>query len=256
MYVDYHSTEVPSMNTSLSVHAIYRILADNTYQVNHGAVPGQMVFLYTDQGCGKLFCAEGEFLPTANTALLFSADTPFFYETSENHWHFWWFEFSGIPTVPKGHMYHLQKDDLPELMCKNALESLRAGTPYAASYLSCLLALSADSEQPVSKPDKEIFAQAQALIKERLYRTNISEMAQELFVDPRTLYNLFKRYSGCSPKVYIRNYVMDTASYLLLNTTKSLAEISEEIGFTNQFHFSRVFKETYGVSPREYRKRE
>ena len=40
---------------------------------------------------------------------------------------------------------------------------------------------------------------------------------------------------------------------LLLHTTKSVGQISDEIGFSNQIYFSRVFRETIGMTPSEYR---
>ena len=189
----------------------------------------------------------------ADSALIFSADTPFFYHTEGSHWHFWWFEFVGNIPAAKGHLYTLNKSELLDTICKNALKSLRAKSSNTASYLSCLLSLCEDSDQSHRKHEQELLDHAYAIVKKQLYRTNISDLAKELFVDPRTLYNLFKHYNGCSPKTYIRNYVMDMAGYLLRNTTKSIGEISNETGFANQFHFSRVFKETYGISPRTYR---
>ncbi len=40
----------------------------------------------------------------------------------------------------------------------------------------------------------------------------------------------------------------------LKNTTKTLQEIAEEIGYSNQFNFSTAFKRHYQISPNRWRK--
>jgi AraC-like DNA-binding protein len=41
---------------------------------------------------------------------------------------------------------------------------------------------------------------------------------------------------------------------LLAQTDYSMKEIAERLGFSNQYYFSKVFKENNGVSPSQYRK--
>lgn len=49
------------------------------------------------------------------------------------------------------------------------------------------------------------------------------------------------------------NYRMVKAAELLKLTSLSIADIGSAIGYENQLHFSRAFKNIYGVSPREWR---
>lgn len=255
MYMDHYDSPHPVSNQQISLHLIYRVLADHTYQVSHLPCScGSMVFVYTDYGIGRLQCPEGEFILSPQTGLLFSADTPFFYETYKEQWNFWWFEFSGTPSCEKGVLYFFRDCSWIETLCEHSLESLRKGTSFAPSYLSCIQSFAADSMRKDRDPDRERFLFAREIIQKKLCRTNVSSLAGELCMDPRSLYNLFIRYAGCPPKAYLRDYVMDTAKYLLDNTTKSIGEIAEETGFSNQFHFSRVFKEEFGTCPREYRR--
>lgn len=46
---------------------------------------------------------------------------------------------------------------------------------------------------------------------------------------------------------------MIKATELLKMTKKSIAEISESVGYENQLHFSRAFKKIYNMSPRNWR---
>ena len=81
-----------------------------------------------------------------------------------------------------------------------ALHALRQETSLAASYLSCLLAYVIDSQQMITTPDNEFFLKAQTLIKEKLYRINVSTLAKELSMDSRTLYNLLCAIAALLPK--------------------------------------------------------
>jgi transcriptional regulator GlxA family with amidase domain len=47
---------------------------------------------------------------------------------------------------------------------------------------------------------------------------------------------------------------MFKAEQMLKNSTMSVAEISERLGFSEQFYFSKCFKQNFGLPPREYRK--
>ena len=49
------------------------------------------------------------------------------------------------------------------------------------------------------------------------------------------------------------NYRMVKAAELLKLPSLSIADIGSAIGYENQLHFSRAFKNIYGVSPREWR---
>lgn len=46
---------------------------------------------------------------------------------------------------------------------------------------------------------------------------------------------------------------MKRAKHMLLYTTLTIGEISEKVGYSDSHSFSHVFKNTVGVSPREYR---
>jgi AraC-like DNA-binding protein len=47
---------------------------------------------------------------------------------------------------------------------------------------------------------------------------------------------------------------MEKATYMLCYTCRKIEEIAEMTGFTDRYHFSRVFKHQRGKSPAAYRK--
>ena len=66
---------------------------------------------------------------------------------------------------------------------------------------------------------------------------------------------LFWTCAGVSPKQYITNLRMDKVLRLLSENRLSVKEIASVCGFSDEKYFSRAFKERYGCSPSQLRKR-
>lgn len=64
---------------------------------------------------------------------------------------------------------------------------------------------------------------------------------------------IFKDSTGKTPQQFLLTYRMIKATELLKLTRLSIGDISNAVGYTNQLHFSRAFKNIYGISPREWR---
>ena len=64
---------------------------------------------------------------------------------------------------------------------------------------------------------------------------------------------IFKETVGKSPQQFLLSYRMAKAAELLKLTELSISDIGNAVGYPNQLHFSRAFKNVYGVSPREWR---
>lgn len=65
--------------------------------------------------------------------------------------------------------------------------------------------------------------------------------------------DLIKKETGKTALEYIQLKLLDFAKERVLDTTKSLSEISYELGFKYPQHFTRFFKQKLGVTPLEYR---
>ena len=76
-----------------------------------------------------------------------------------------------------------------------------------------------------------------------------AEIADRLGISTRQLERLFGRYLQCSPKKYATTIRLNKARNLLLQTEISITEIAQACGFGSASHFSRVYRERYGVSP-------
>ena len=64
---------------------------------------------------------------------------------------------------------------------------------------------------------------------------------------------IFRDSVGKSPQEFLISYRMTKAGELLKLTSLSIADVGNAVGYPNQLHFSRAFKNTYGLSPRAWR---
>lgn len=67
------------------------------------------------------------------------------------------------------------------------------------------------------------------------------------------LIRLFKKETGISPHAYLVQKRIETAKRLLSNGS-SIVNAAQDAGFTDQAHFTRKFKQSYGITPGEYRR--
>lgn len=65
---------------------------------------------------------------------------------------------------------------------------------------------------------------------------------------------LFTKHYGISPKQFVIDLRIQKAKQLLAEGVMSVSVISNKCGFSNPYHFCRLFKQHTGVTPSEYRK--
>lgn len=82
---------------------------------------------------------------------------------------------------------------------------------------------------------------------------SIASFAHALHVSESYFIRRFKANTGKTPMQYFISIRMTHACELLLNTSMSVSETAVMVGYDNPLYFSRLFKKTVGVSPKNYR---
>ena len=91
-------------------------------------------------------------------------------------------------------------------------------------------------------------------IKEHLDRhLSLNILASLVNISPHYFASLFKQSTGKSPHKYITNCRLEKAKTLLRQRDLPIAFICQEVGFKNQSHFTRVFRQQFQITPKAYR---
>jgi len=81
----------------------------------------------------------------------------------------------------------------------------------------------------------------------------VSFFADTLNLSPNYFGDLIKKETGKSAIEYIHLKLLEYAKEKIMDKTKSISEISYQLGFKYPQHFTRLFKQKVGVAPNEYR---
>ncbi|WP_159885901.1 helix-turn-helix domain-containing protein [Paenibacillus puerhi] len=98
---------------------------------------------------------------------------------------------------------------------------------------------------------------ASILYMERHYHDKISRerLADIAGLTPNAFCRGFKRRTGCSPTQYLNQLRIQRAKEVL-SPSLSVKEAAVSVGYSSEYYFSRIFKETVGLSPSLFIKRE
>lgn len=102
----------------------------------------------------------------------------------------------------------------------------------------------------------DMVVQVMSYIK-RNYRSPITlkNIADSVHLSPNYLSGLFRRNMGITITEYLMSVRMRNAIVYLINSDKTIYEISEAVGYNSYEHFERLFKRRFGISPKEFRQR-
>jgi AraC-like DNA-binding protein len=98
-------------------------------------------------------------------------------------------------------------------------------------------------------------ARALALLHNDITRRwTVDDLGREVGLSRSALADRFIRLIGVPPMHYLASWRMQVATQKLRNTSASLAQIAEIVGYDSEAAFSRAFKKAFGVAPAGWRR--
>ncbi len=101
--------------------------------------------------------------------------------------------------------------------------------------------------------EQKLIFQVLTYIDENYKDGELTELSALLNYNIYWLSRAIKRLTGRTYKELLQVKRLNQASVLLLNTRLSVTDISIAVGYDNTSYFHRIFRNYYGMSPKEYR---
>ncbi|MBP3477982.1 MAG: helix-turn-helix transcriptional regulator [Oscillospiraceae bacterium] len=132
-----------------------------------------------------------------------------------------------------------------------------------AHLTSLMLLLLRQADSPASKlrtsnavhSENEIIRRAQQYISSHIReKLSVPIVAQKVGVSPSYLTALFHKNLQISPGEYIRRIKLQESKQMIRENSMNFTEIAQALQYSTVHHFSRQFKEKFGLTPTEYAK--
>lgn len=101
--------------------------------------------------------------------------------------------------------------------------------------------------------DQAAILKVLSYVETRYVGGSLTELAEILHYDLSWLSREIKRQTGKTYTQLVQEKRLAQAAFLLRNTNRNVDDIAGAVGYENMGYFHRIFRETYGVSPRTYR---
>ena len=104
--------------------------------------------------------------------------------------------------------------------------------------------------------DPQVQKAVQALHDDCARQWTLEALASHAGLSRTSLAERFRKTMGNTPLNYLRTVRMQKAMSVLCESERSLEQIAQEVGYQDAFSFSKVFKRTLGVAPRDFRRQD
>lgn len=191
----------------------------------------------------------------------------------EDPWEYAWIEFDGLKAkeilesagLSTEHPIFLPQSEQAGTLLKDELFHLASSKTQSSYHLighlfliiDALLSGSSSRRKTQNGKRTQFYTnEAIAFISANYpFSITVEDMANRLNLDRSYFGKIFRENMGQSPQEFLIRYRLSKAAELLKTTDLSIKDISVQVGYPNQLHFSRAFKNVYGLSPRSYRQK-
>lgn len=110
-------------------------------------------------------------------------------------------------------------------------------------------------EMTFSNSDEQFLLKLNEFVQKNIAdnELNVETVSRAMGMGRTLLYNKIKALTDMGLVDYINKLRIDRACFLLSHSDKTITEISEEVGFTTQRYFSKVFKEMMKLTPSQFK---
>lgn len=237
------------------------------------------LFHYVISGTGVLMANDSQgntrtySVKSMQGFMIFPDQITTYYADKEMPWEYVWIEFDGLRVksileiaglTQESPIYRAKSKNLREEMMKEMLYIVHnsESSPFHLIghlylFLDYLARSSASIKLNQGSQLRDFYIHEALAYIEHNFQNDISveDIAKVCGLNRTYFGKIFKEAVGKTPQEFLLNYRMVKATEFLKLTQLSIRDIGQAVGYENQLHFSRAFKNIYGMSPREWRNR-
>ena len=233
----------------------------------------QHILIYCIKGEGWYYLNDQKHTVKPNQVFILPANAAHRYGTDDtNPWTIYWLHFTGsrsqhfldfllqesgkllITVSPQPERFQLFDDILSHVEMSYNMESI----VYANSSLARFLATfnnAVYNPNTVNRVENDPISQTITFMKENLRQSlKLEELAEIAGMSASHYSAVFREKVQSAPINFFTFLKIQEACRLLENTQLRIKEVAYQIGYADPYHFSRVFTNVMGVSPRDFRK--
>jgi AraC-like DNA-binding protein len=165
----------------------------------------------------------------------------------------------GESRVHRSHVRNLASAEVPVVLKKfRELQNLQRRPDLSSQFRASALIvelLATWAELPVqSGGDERAVRLYQSLIEQHAEHSDValSSLAERIGYTPDHLGELFHKELAMTPVAYRTQIRLQRARELLSSTPMPISEIARDAGFPDANYFARIFRRSYGISPRDF----
>ena len=149
---------------------------------------------------------------------------------------------------------YVRKPFNPEILLAKVAHLLDMRCRLKQIYTRTLLHTSTVSAEQPERTESEFMQKVLSCIESNANNPefNVKVLAGELHMSQATLYRKLKQHTDLSAVELIRHIRMTQAAFLLMETSLSVTEVAERVGFNDLPTFRKHFMDMFGVSPSKY----
>ncbi len=241
------------------------------------AARNHYLFHYCLSGAGTLYAQNGKKesaafqIKSGQGFMLFPHQICTYIADEKLPWEYVWLEFDGLRVKeaieltgmkPEQPVYKARYKDISETM-KNEMIYIvnhKEESPFHLIghlylFIDSLVRSSTSAQIGKGSSLRDFYIKEAFAFIEQNFQNNISveDIAAACGLNRSYFGKIFHENMGKSPQEFLISYRMTKAAELLKLTNLSVGDIGNAVGYPNQLHFSRAFKNVYGISPRQWR---
>ncbi len=235
------------------------------FEANEAEHPHRLQFYYQTKGQAHLTdkTTPGSVI-TAGDILIIPPNHSFTYQAEQRIQLHWCAIAGNLPTicnyqtlvclsvgqnVELAEKFHLLREALIRQKQGYALQAI------AIFYEILALLTQAQSEEPLESQFPDTIRRALTHIEENYQIPfDVHQLAEHVGVSSSYLRQLFRKWVGESPQQHHTRHRIAAAKRMLTTQALNVKEVAEHVGYSDPYHFSRVFKKITGSSPSTVRK--